>query len=347
MDTMKAAQLTGPRTLEIRKVPLPPLPADDQVLLKIGAVGICGSDIHYYQRGRIGDQVVEYPFTIGHECAATVEMCGPQCGDLAPGDRVAVDPAVSCGTCDQCRAGRFHTCRNLLFLGCPGQLSGCLAEFLLMPARNCYRLPENLSLVQAVLAEPLSIGIHAVDFLQRGGAGGIAILGAGPIGLSVLFAARATGLRDISVTDKIEARTRAAARAGAVWSGNPEKTDVVADILSRKPGLEAVFECCGDAEALDQAVELLDPGGILVIVGIPETDRVSLDIHRLRRGEIRIQNVRRQNRCTSRAIQLLSEGAVDGSSMITHTFGLDEAGRALETVSAYADGVIKAIVTFP
>jgi len=353
MDLMRAVQLTGRKTVEVREVPLPPLPEDDGVLIKVRAVGICGSDVHYYLRGGIGEQRVVYPFTIGHECTGTVEMCGPLAQDLAPGDRVAVDPAVSCGECDQCRAGRPHTCRRLKFLGCPGQLSGCLSEFIMMPARNCFRIPDSLDVETAVLAEPLAIGVYAVDFIRDTGVSRVSILGTGPIGLSVLLAARAAGIKAIYSTDKVEARLAAAERLGARWTGKPDREDVVAEIRSqirsqirdKQLGLEAVFECCGDPEALEQAVELLDPGGILLVLGIPEQDQVCFPIHGLRRKEIRIQNVRRQHDCTQRALELLAEGISDAAALITHRFPLSETQAALELVSAYRGGVIKALVT--
>jgi L-iditol 2-dehydrogenase len=345
MDLMQAAQLTGLKTLEVREVPLPPLPAEDGVLIRVEAVGICGSDVHYYRHGRIGKQRVEYPFTIGHECTGTVEMCGPLSRDLAPGDRVAVDPAVSCLECDQCRAGRPHTCRRLRFLGCPGQLPGCLSEFIVMPARNCYRIPEALDTELAVLAEPLAIGMYAADFLRNTGAEKIGILGTGPIGLSVLLAAQASGIQTVYATDKVDARSQAAKNLGAVWTGNPDRGDIVSEILKQERGLDAVFECCGDPEALNQAVELLNPGGTLLVLGIPEDDRVSLDVHSLRRREIRIQNVRRQNDYTERALELLAGRAIDASSLVTHRFSLAEAQQALELVSDYGDDVIKAKIT--
>ncbi len=344
MNSMKAAQLVGPRSVAVRYVPLPALPQDSDVLIRVGAAGICGSDLHYYVQGGIGDQIVEYPFTLGHECAGTVEMCGPLSGELAPGDRVTVDPAVSCEECDQCHAGRPHTCRSLKFLGCPGQLSGCMSEYLVLPARNCFKLPSDLSLIQGVLSEPLAIGIYAAAFLKDLDPETIGILGAGPIGLSVLLACTAQGLQKIYMTDKIETRVHAARAHGARWSGNPEKSDIVADILDQEKDLDAVFECSGDPQALEQAVRLLRPGGTLFILGIPERPKIFFAIHTLRRKEIRIQNIRRQNQCTQQALDLLADGAIDASFMVTHTFGMEKIGQALELAANYADGVIKAIV---
>ncbi|MDA0576461.1 MAG: alcohol dehydrogenase catalytic domain-containing protein, partial [Verrucomicrobia bacterium] len=155
---------------------------DTDVLLRVGAVGVCGSDVHYYMRGRICSQVVTYPYRVGHEFAGTVVAVGPAVRRIQVGDRVAVDPAMSCGNCDQCLAGRAHTCRSLRFLGCPGQADGCLAEFIVMPEECCYPLREGTTLEQGALVEPLSIGIYAVRLAGAVRGAHVGILGCGPIG---------------------------------------------------------------------------------------------------------------------------------------------------------------------
>lgn len=339
---MRAAVLTGLETIDIRDVPDPQIASANEVLLRISRVGLCGSDIHYFRHGRIGDQVIAYPFIIGHECTAVVVDTGKEAERFSPGECVVVDPAVSCGICDQCRAGRSHTCRNLRFLGCPGQMEGSLCELMVLPAENCYPFPEHIDISQGPLIEPLAIGIYTVDFLKDRKMQALGILGCGPIGLSVLLAAKAAGAGSVYATDKIKERLDAARLHGADWTGNPEEPDIVSDILGRSGELDAVVECCGDQEALDQAVELLKPGGVLLILGIPDEDRVSFDISRLRRKEIRIQNVRRQNRCTPRAIEMVSSGRIDARFMATHIFDLDAAQEAFELAAGYRDGVIKA-----
>jgi L-iditol 2-dehydrogenase len=342
---MKAAVLTGIGAIEVREVPAPVLLRDDDVLVRVVAVGICGSDIHYFREGRIGDQVVRYPAVLGHECAGVVESVGPAAARLKPGDRVAVDPAVVCGRCDQCLDFRPNTCRRLLFLGSPGQLPGCLSEYIVMPGQNCYPLPESMTLEEGVLVEPLSIALHSLRILGGRAPEKTAVLGAGPIGLSVLLAARALAPGTVYVTDKIEDRLEAARHAGAAWAGNPDRQEIVAEIASREPQLlDAVFECSADQAALDQAVDLLKPGGRLVVVGIPAPDRISLDIHKLRRKEITLLNVRRQRYCFPEAIELAAVGPVDQRFMLTHVFDLDEAARAFELAAAYRDGVIKAVI---
>jgi L-iditol 2-dehydrogenase len=344
---MKAMVLTGIRQMSMTDVPDPAIERDTDVLLRLTAVGVCGSDIHYYTQGKIGSQVVRYPFRVGHECAAVVEKTGRAVTALKPGDRVAVDPAMWCGSCDQCLAGRFHTCRRLTFLGCPGQAEGCLSERLVMPAASCFKVPDSLSDELAALVEPLSIGVYAVAQSVPLATAKVGILGAGPIGLSMLLAARAAGFRTFYVTDKIDARLSAAAAAGAGWTGNPDREDVVAAVTRAEPLLlDCVFECCGKQEALDQAIRLLKPGGTLMLVGIPSADRVTFEIDQLRRREIRIQNVRRQNEKVRETIEMAASGAIQPGFMITHRFPFSQTKAAFDLVDSYSDGVIKAMIHF-
>lgn len=341
---MKSVKLTGIRQMQVMDVPDPVVSNPDDVLLRLSVVGVCGSDVHYFTNGRIGSQVVQYPFTVGHECSAVVEKTGPGVSSVKPGDRIAVEPSAPCRKCDQCLAGRPHTCRNLKFLGCPGFGEGCLSEFMIMPEESCFRIPDSMSMDQAALSEPLTIGYYAVQLSGLSGNASVGVLGAGPIGLSVLLCAKAAGASLELVTDPLDYRLSAAASLGVNAALNPEKQDVVRTVADSGLELDFVFECCGEQEALDQAVELLKPGGTLMLVGIPEQDRVSFMIDKLRRKEIRIQNVRRQCECLSKTLGLMSEGKIDPSFMITHRFGLEQTAEAFELVSGYRDGVIKAVI---
>ncbi|MGM0666364.1 MAG: alcohol dehydrogenase catalytic domain-containing protein [Bacteroidota bacterium] len=342
---MKSYKLTGIKKMEMQEVPDPGPPGHGQLLLRIEAVGVCGSDIHYYKTGRIGVQVVVYPFTVGHECAATVLEAGEDSGGFKPGDRVAVDPAMPCYECDQCLAGREHTCRNLKFLGCPGQAEGCLSEMIIMPARSCFKIPDNMSFAEAAFAEPLSIGYYAVQLSGIRKGDRVAILGAGPIGDSVLISSREAGAGAIYVTDRIDGRLDIASALGAGAVYNVDKSDAVKGITTKEPALlDIVYECCGQQEAFDQAVELLKPGGKLMIVGIAEFDRWSFRADTARRKEISIIHVRRQNGCMQAALDLVSGGRVDTELLITHSFPFSQAKEAFDLVSVYGDGVLKAMV---
>jgi L-iditol 2-dehydrogenase len=341
---MKAMVLAGVRKIELVEIPAPVLQHPTDVLLKIIRVGICGSDLHYYTQGRIGDQIVSFPYSIGHECSAVVTDTGKQVTRFKPGDLVVVDPSVSCGVCDQCRLGHYHTCRKVRFLGCPGQMEGCLGEFLVMPEDCCYSA-KGLSADQAALVEPLTIGYYAVQLSGDLKGKKIGILGSGTIGLSVLLAAKVAGASAIYVTDRLDYRLDAARRQGAAWTGNPDQTDIVREILQREPlELDVVFECCGQQTAFEQAMKLCKPMGRIAIVGIPETDQSSFPVHDARRKGLTFINVRRQNECIGPVIDLINEGRIDPDFMITHRFSLDQATRAFDLLAGYRDGVIKAIV---
>lgn len=342
---MRAVKLTGIRQMAMFDVPAPQIKNDKDVLIKMTHVGVCGSDVHYYTSGRIGSQIVQYPFTVGHECSGIVEKTGAAVTRVKPGDRIAVEPATPCRQCDQCLAGRPHTCRKLTFLGCPGQVEGCLADYILMKESSCYPLPDRMTLEEAALSEPLSIGIYAVNLSIPMRHARIGILGCGPIGLSVLLPALTQGAEKIYVTDKIDARLDVAKKAGASWTGNPLKSDIVTGITSVEPLLlDAVFECCGQQEAADQAIELVKPGGKIMFIGIPEVDRISFNMDHMRRKEICIQNVRRQNHCVQAALDMIAAQECDVNIMTTHHFPLERTQDAFDLVAAYQDGVVKAMI---
>jgi L-iditol 2-dehydrogenase len=342
---MKAVYLTGLRKMELRQAPMPCLSGPQDVLLRVDTLGVCGSDLHYYKHGGAGTTVVSFPLIVGHELAATVVEIGAGVKSLRPGQRVAVDPLVACGECDQCRAGRKHTCRHQKFLGYPGQLPGALVEYLVMPAACCSPVPDSLDNDQAAVVEPLSIGVYAAQMAQLTPGARVGIVGSGPIGLCTLLAIRAQTQAEVYVTDLVDERLAVARVCGAAWTGNPQKGDIISAIRRLEPlGLDAVFECAGEQEALDQSVQLLKPGGTLLIVGIPETDRINFSSSLLRRNELRIRNVRRQNECVDTAIELIASGRVDVRPLVTHHFPLEETARAFELVSARSDGVVKAII---
>ncbi len=343
---MKAAVLTGLRQMELRDMPEPKIEKDTDVLLKIEMVGVCGSDVHYYETGRIGEQIVEYPFIVGHECAATVKAVGKAVTHVKAGDAVAVDPAVSCHNCVQCKMGRENTCCNLRFLGTPGQGSGCLCEYIVMPQECCYQTDGAITIEQAVLCEPLSIAAYSVKQAQMPENADIAILGAGPIGLCTFVSAKAENANACYMTDKIHERIDASKRAGATWAGNPDSQDIVGEILKQQPdGVDVAFECAGQQETIDECVELLRPGGKLILTGIPRFERIHLAIDKIRRKEITIVNIRRQNKFTRKAVDLIASGKVNVDFMITHHFRLEQTKQAFELLSGYRDGVIKAMIS--
>jgi len=344
---MNAMMLTGIRQMEMKEVPTPALVHDTDVLIKMKTLGVCGSDIHYYVNGKIGSQVVEYPFTVGHEGAGVVEAIGSSVSRVRPGDRIAIEPAMPCWECDQCKAGRPHTCRKLRFLGCPGQAEGSLSEYIVMPESSCFPIPGHMSFDQAAISEPLAIGVYAVrQSIPMKGAR-VGILGFGPIGMSVLLPALALGAEEIYVSDKIDERLQMAKEHGATAVANAASEDVAEIFSAECPGLlDVVFECCGEQEAVDDAMNLLKPGGKLMIVGIPSFDVWSFPADVMRRKEICIQNVRRQNEAVQDALDMIADGAVKVDAMATHRFAFKDSIEAFDLVAAYQDGVMKAMIDF-
>ncbi|RLD71880.1 MAG: hypothetical protein DRJ29_16325 [Bacteroidetes bacterium] len=344
---MKAMMLTGIRQMEMKEVSTPALLNDRDVRIKMKTLGVCGSDIHYYVSGKIGSQVVQYPFTVGHEGAGEVEAVGKEVSMVKPGDRIAIEPAMPCWECDQCQTGRPHTCRNLRFLGCPGQAEGSLSEYIVMPETSCFKIPDKMSYDEAAISEPLAIGLYAVKQSIPMNGARVGILGFGPIGMSVMLPALAMGAKEVYVTDKIDERLRIAEKSGASLTANPDREDVVKKITGEVPELlDVVFECCGQQDAIDNAVDLLKPGGKLMVIGIPEFERWSFPVDISRRKELSIQNVRRQNEAVQPALDMMASGEISVSAMATHRFSFERSKEAFDLVAAYGDGVMKAMIDF-
>lgn len=343
---MKQVVLKGIRKMELVDVAVPQVVSAEDVKIKMSHIGVCGSDIHYYAEGKIGTQVVTYPFPVGHECSGYIVEKGEMVSGLNIGDLVVVDPSVHCGKCDQCLAGRPHTCRVNRFLGCPDQLDGCLSEFIVMPAFTCFPVSGKMNPVQAALIEPLTIGVYSVNLAKIDkkeiSAG---IFGAGPIGLSILMKLKAEGIDDITMVEPLEYRLKKAGEVGANNLINPLKNYVEAIVKSKNELLlDVVFEASGQQDAVTNAVKILKPGGKLVLVGIPPDAKYTFDMDLMRRKELAVINVRRQNHCVEEAIELVVSGKIDIEKMVTHHFSLEETPVAFDIVEGYKDGAIKAMI---
>ena len=344
---MKAMVLTGIRQMEMQEIPTPRIKNDNEVLVKMKVVGVCGSDVHYYSLGKIGNQIVQYPYPVGHEGAGEVVGVGSAVTKVKPGDRIAIEPAMPCWECDQCKAGRPHTCRKLRFLGCPGQADGILSEYIVIPEESCFPLTDSMTYTEAAISEPLAIGVYAVNQSIPMKGASIGILGFGPIGMSVLLPAIYKGAAKIFVTDLIDERLSIAKDCGATWTVNPLKQDAVEVLKANEPLLlDVVFDCCGKQEAMDQALNMLKPGGKLMSIGIPEFDRWSFNVDQLRHKEICIQSVRRQNHCVEETLELMASKKVNVEKMPTHRFSFERTKEAFDLVTGYKDGVMKAMIDF-
>jgi len=345
---MKQVVLTGIKSMEMVEISVPELMNNNEVKIKLQSIGVCGSDIHYYSEGKIGTQVVKYPFPVGHECSGIIVEIGKNVTNVKVGDLVVVDPAVHCGKCDQCLSGRPHTCRNNKFLGCPGQLDGCLSEYIVMPDFTCFPVTGKLNAVQAALIEPLSIGVYTVKLAQiQNKSVSIGIFGAGPIGLSVLFKLLADGISNITMIEPLKYRLAKAKEIGVRNIINSESENVVEKIQQKEELLlDYVFEASGQQDAVTNAIKILKPGGKLILVGIPPDAKYIFDMDLMRRKELTVINVRRQNHCVEEAIDLVISGKIDVEKMVTHHFQLKETAEAFDIVEGYKDGAIQAMIDF-
>jgi L-iditol 2-dehydrogenase len=348
--TMTAVRLYGPKDLRVDQVPHPGAPGPDQALLRITAVGVCGSDLHTYQDGRIGDTTVVEPLILGHEFAAVVEAIGPGEGldgnhkPLAVGARVAVDPGQPCGRCELCELGHPNLCRRLHFCGLypdPGSLS----QYMLMPTHCCFPVPPAIDDASAALLEPLGVAIHATDLAKLRVAESVAILGAGPIGLCLLQTVRASGASPLYVVDQFPWRLALAEELGAIPINFRDQDPIAAvQAATGGRGVDVVIEAAWADHSIQQAAEMARLGGRLVLVGIPGDNRFVMNHATARRKGLTIRMSRRMKHVYPRAIRLVESGLVNLNALISHRYPLAETPQAFALNDAYADQVVKVII---
>lgn len=344
---MKAARLHGPHDLRIDELPDPPGPGPGEALVEVTAVGICGSDIHYWEQGGIGDARILHPLIMGHEPAGVVVSVGDNVTHLRRGQRVAIDPAVPCGYCEWCAAGHPNLCPNVAFFGSP-PVDGALRERLIHPAECLHPLPDDLTAIDGALCETLGVGLHAVDLSHIHPGQSVAILGSGTVGLMTLQVARCAGASPIFVADLIEHRLNVALSLGADHVIDATGTDPVAAVLSVTDGrgVDAAFDCATSNETPGQCCELVKIGGRVVLCGIPDADAFCLSHATARRKGLTIKFARRMKHVYPRAIHLAERGMVQLDALATHRFAIEDSARAFALAAARSDGVVKAVVEF-
>lgn len=310
-----------------------------EVLLDVAAVGLCGSDLHYFKDGGIGAAVIKQPFVPGHEFG------GWLCEDLSEkglrrGALVAVDPNKACGHCDWCHEGYLNLCPNVEFIGAP-PFDGAMTQRIWVPASQVVPLPSDFDPLQAVMLEPLGVAIHAVDLAKPALLERVALVGAGPIGLLVLQVLRATGAGEVLVADPLAHRRAAAERLGATQVG-ASVDDIVA--ATNGVGCTLVIEATNSPLGFRDAVRAARIGGRVVLVGIPDGDVYSLPAAEARRRALKIKFARRMGEVYPRAIALVASGKVDVASMVTHRVGLDDTPGVFRALADNAPGYIKALI---
>ena len=315
---MKSVRLHGTGDLQIHEEPLPSIGRGEK-LVRVKAVGVCGSDLHWFAEGSIGDAKLEQPLVLGHEFAGVTQS----------GQRVAMDPAIPCGNCEFCERGHPNLCSNLIFAG-HGKTDGALREWMAWSEKSLFPIPDSISDADGAMLEPLGVAIHTVDLGKLKAGMTVGVFGCGPIGLLILQVAKLSGASQIIATDQLAHRVEAAKTFGANHAFFADAGREVDEILAATNGrgVDVAFEAAGTQAAVDTSIAALSAGGKLVLAGIPEDDRTSFSASVARRKGLTIKLVRRMKHTYPRAIELVSKGLVDVRSLVTHRFPLEQAVEA-------------------
>lgn len=343
-QTMKAAVMHNTREIKIEEYPVPQI-GPDEVLIKVMAVGICGSDLHYYSHGRIGKYVVDKPFILGHECAGDIAAIGSNVQRFQVGDRVAVEPGVTCGRCDACKEGRYNLCPDVEFLATP-PFDGAFVQYIKIREDFVFAIPDELSYEAAALVEPFSVGIHAANRTGLQPGSSVAIMGMGPVGLMAVAAAKAYGAAAIIVTDLEPLRLEAAKQMGATHIINIREQDPLEEIkrITSGKGVDVAWETAGNPKALQAALGSLRRGGKLAIVGLPAQDEIPLNVPFIADNEVDIYGIFRYANTYPQGIRFLSSGIVDANKLITDKFALEQTQEAMERALNQKSECLKIIV---
>jgi L-iditol 2-dehydrogenase len=330
---MKILRLHAPADFRFHEEPTPVSRAGE-ALLRVKAVGICGSDLHWYQEGGIGDARLEHPLVLGHEFTAITES----------GQRVAVEPSISCEHCEYCLRGDPNLCENLIFAGHGGH-DGALRQQMTWPQRCLFPIPDQISDVESVMLEPLGVAMHAIDLSRLKQGMTVGVFGVGPIGLLILQLARLAGAQTIVATDILPHRLAAARNLGATESILARTETELQEVMAatRGRGIEVAFEVAGENEAVETAVASAKPGGQVILAGIPGEDRTSFSASIARRKGLTFKLVRRMKHTYPHAIQLVESGQVDVRSLVSHTFPFEQASQAFR-LAARREGLKVVIV---
>ena len=322
-----------------------PQPKDSEVLVKIQYVGICGSDLHYYETGRIGSYIVEPPFVLGHEASGIVSKVGPNVKNLKVGDRVALEPGKTCGECEFCKSGRYNLCPDVIFFATP-PVDGVFQEYAVHPESLCFKLPDNVSSMNGALIEPLAVGFHAASQGEAHVGQKAIIFGAGCIGLMTLQALQAHGVNNICVVDILPNRLEQAKKMGATHVVNTLDKDYKEqfDKITDKKGFDIAFETAGTEITTRLCIDVVKKGSNIVCVGYSKTGEMTLPMSLLLDKEISIKTVFRYRDMYPRAIEAVAANRINPSDVVTNIFEFDDVQEAMDRSVADKRNIVKSVI---
>ena len=340
----KVAIMTDIQKMDFEERPIPQ-PKDDEVLVKLDYVGICGSDLHYYETGAIGDYVVKPPFVLGHEPGGVVVEVGNDVKHLQVGDRVALEPGTTCGPCEFCKEGKYNLCPDVVFFATP-PVDGVFQEYVAHEANLCFKLPDNVSTLEGALIEPLAVGFHAAIQGDAHLGQKAVVMGAGCIGLVSMMALKARGVSEVYVVDVMDKRLEKAMELGATGVINGAKEDVVAKVkeLTGGRGTDVVIETAGAEVTSRQAILMARKGSTIVFVGYSRTGEVTLPMSIALDKELTFKTVFRYRHIYPMAIQAVADGKINLKGIVTDEFPLDEADKAMEFSMNNKADIVKAVI---
>lgn len=341
----KTFYLTDLEKIEVGEAPMPKIGADD-VLIQVRSVGICGSDLHYYRSGSIGDFKVEFPFILGHEAAGIVQDVGENVTTLKKSDRVCMEPGVPCMKCEECLSGHYNLCRDVRFWATP-PYDGVLSEYVAHPAAFTFKIPDNMSFTEGALVEPLAIGLHACNMGGVKLGHTVAIMGAGCIGLVTQLAAKAYGATRIIVGDVLDKRLEKARDLGAV-TVNTAREDFTAEVmqLTDGRGADVCIDCAGFSATVDTCLESAKPAGTVIIVGLGQ-DRVDgFNTAIMSTKELTVKSIFRYRNLFPTAINAIAGGKIDVNAIVSHRFTFDDTINAFATCHKDIRNVVKGVIEY-
>lgn len=341
---MKAAVLTKTKHIEIRELDIP-TPGPDEALVRVRAVGLCGSDVHYYEHGKIGPYVVTGPIILGHEAAGEVVSVGSEVRHLKPGQRVTIEPGVTCGRCSFCKSGRYNLCPDVRFLATP-PYDGAFCEYIAIRADFLYPIPDSMSYEKAALIEPLSVGLHAVSRGELKTGETVVIMGMGPIGMMTLLAAKAAGAGTVIGVDLESFRLERALQMGADAVINLREEDGTEALLRLTGGQKAdlAIETAGNGKAAQASLQAVRRGGRVVLVGLPQEEATPLNIPYIVDNEIDIRGVFRYHNTYPAGVAVMAAEKLNLDPIITDRMTLEETPLAFEKAIQEKNSTLKIVI---
>ena len=327
------------------EAPMPKMGPDD-VVIQLKSVGVCGSDLHYYRTGSIGNFIVKFPFVLGHEAAGVIVDVGENVKNLKKGDRVCMEPGIPCMKCEECLTGHYNLCKDVRFWATP-PYDGVLSEYVSHPAAFTFKIPDNMSFTEGALVEPLAIGLHACNMGGVKLGHTVAIVGAGCIGLVTLLAAKAYGATKIIVGDVLDKRLAKAAELGAI-TVNTKETDFAKKVLELTDGrgADVCIDCAGFTPTVDACLTAAKPAGMVIIVGMGE-DRVNgFNTSIMSTKELTVKSIFRYRNLYPTAINAIADGRIDVESIVSHRFTFNDTINAFATCTRDIRNVVKGVIEY-